>query len=140
MPSAPLRAAVERLLARPGARVADLRTADPPPQDGDPADARADEEQLSAECEALAAELARAWGEPGTLDLAPFLERSARGEPVPEPLLGLCGYVAELAVWPVGGRWFGLGVVPPGDTFPARLVAVVGAEGPPPFSSPGGAR
>ncbi|GAA2067800.1 hypothetical protein GCM10009801_15470 [Streptomyces albiaxialis] len=143
MSSVSLPAAVERLLARPGARVEDLRTASPPPEDPDAADARADEEEMYAECEALVAALARAWGEPGILDLAPFLERTVSGEPVPEPLTGLCGHVAELAVWPVGGRWFGLGVVPYGDMFPARLVAVLGAEGPPPLSppdAPGGAR
>ena len=138
MPPAPLPAAVERLLTLPGPRVADLQTAGPPPDldpDGDVADALAGEEALHAACAALTARLARVWGEPGTVDLGPFLERTVTGEPVPEPLGGLCGYVDELAAWPAGGRWFGLGVVAAGDTFPARLVAVLG-EGEPPLSLP----
>lgn len=79
-------------------------------------------DDFGAACQALIELLARRWGDPEPLDLAPYLMRSAEGGEVPPPLDALCGYVREVYGWRVGDRWIALGVGQGGASLPFRLV------------------
>ncbi|MFF3765434.1 hypothetical protein ACFYYR_15290 [Streptomyces sp. NPDC001922] len=83
-------------------------------------------DQFAAECEALVLLLSRRWGSPEHIDLGVHLERSAAGEPVPEPLLTLCGCATSVHVWWTGGRWIGIGVGQQARELPFQLVVAVG--------------
>ncbi|MEU5609805.1 hypothetical protein AB0H03_13910 [Streptomyces sparsogenes] len=86
------------------------------------------EEEFEAELEALVQVLSLRWGEPEVLDLTGHLERQAMGEPVPEPLASLCGYVGRVYGWRTGGRWIGLGIGQGDRELPLQLVAAIGEE------------
>ncbi|WP_107046776.1 hypothetical protein [Streptomyces albus] len=138
-------AAVDRLRARPlpagrggpsggaeggpGFHLADLRVSEEFWED-DGSRMREAEEQFAAECEALVVLLSRRWGEPRELDLTEHLIRSAEGEPVPEPLATLCGYVGVLHTWQAGDRWLAVGIGRQARELPLHLLAVVAEEDP----------
>ncbi|MFI0714863.1 hypothetical protein ACH4SK_30400 [Streptomyces inhibens] len=84
------------------------------------------EEEFDAELTALVQALSLRWGEPGILDLAPHLERMARGIPVRPPLDTLCGYVPRMHGWRVAGRWVGVGVGQGDRELPFQLLVAVG--------------
>ncbi|GAA2340256.1 hypothetical protein [Streptomyces cuspidosporus] len=86
------------------------------------------EEEFEAELEALVQVLSLRWGEPEVLDLVDHLERQAMGEPVPEPLASLCGYVGRVYGWRTGGRWIGLGIGQGDRELPLQLVAAIGEK------------
>ncbi|WP_039936519.1 hypothetical protein [Streptomyces himastatinicus] len=112
----------------PGFHVADLRVS----EDFWDADlTRVEEvlEEFEAELGVLVQVLTLRWGDPRVLDLADVLERSAMGEPVPPPLDDLCGYVPELYVWRVDGRWVGLGVGQGDRELPFQLLVAIGESG-----------
>ena len=128
-------ATIEALRARevpaqrrgPGLHVADLRVS----EDFWDADlTRVEEvlEEFEAELSVLVQVLTLRWGTPDVLDLMDVLERSAMGEPVPPPLDALCGYVPELYVWRLDGRWIGLGVGQGDRELPFQLVVAMGEE------------
>ncbi|MEU1806510.1 hypothetical protein [Streptomyces sp. NPDC019937] len=109
----------------PGCHVADLRVS----EDFWDADlTRVEEvlEEFEAELAVLVQVLTLRWGAPEVLDLSDALERSAMGEPVPPPLDTLCGYVPELHIWRVEGRWIGLGVGQGDRELPFQLVVAIG--------------
>ncbi|MEU4894209.1 hypothetical protein AB0B12_33630 [Streptomyces sp. NPDC044780] len=116
-----------RVAGGPGFHVADLRVS----EDFWDADlTRVEEvlEEFEAELSALVQVLTLRWGAPEVLDLTDALERSAMGEPVPPPLDTLCGYVPELHIWRVDGRWVGLGVGQGDRELPFQLLVAIGAE------------
>ncbi|WP_042412567.1 hypothetical protein [Streptacidiphilus anmyonensis] len=84
--------------------------------------------EFEAELAALAATLTARWGEPGAVDLLPFLRAGLEGEHVPEPLDLLSQYVGRMQVWtPRGGtRWLALAVGQWDKELPVELVAAVG--------------
>lgn len=112
----------------PGFHVADLRVS----EDFWDADlTRVEEvlEEFEAELGALVQVLTLRWGAPEVLDLTASLERSAMGEPVPPPLDTLCGYVPELRLWRLDGRWVGLGVGQGDRELPFQLLVAIGELG-----------
>ncbi|MBO3677835.1 hypothetical protein [Streptomyces sp. NEAU-YJ-81] len=122
------RAADGRVESGPGFHVADLRVS----EDFWDADlTRVEEvlEEFEAELSVLVQVLTLRWGAPDVLDLTDSLERSAMGEPVPPPLDTLCGYVPELSIWRVDGRWVGLGVGQGDRELPFQLLVAIGEEG-----------
>ncbi|MFE5120163.1 hypothetical protein [Streptomyces sp. NPDC056669] len=122
------RAADERVASGPGFHVADLRVS----EDFWDADlTRVEEvlEEFEAELSVLIQVLTLRWGAPDVLDLTDSLERSAMGEPVPAPLDTLCGYVPELSIWRLDGRWVGLGVGQGDRELPFQLLVAIGEEG-----------
>ncbi|MFE9388346.1 hypothetical protein [Streptomyces sp. NPDC006784] len=121
-------AALGRLQSDPAARTAVLRTADPH-SDGDPLELLEAEREVRADHEALIVLLSRQWGEPETVDLGPHLLAAAEGATLPEPERTVCWRVAELAVWPVGDRWMGVGLARHGEDIPLQLLAAAGERG-----------
>ncbi|MFE1931730.1 hypothetical protein ACFW95_15425 [Streptomyces sp. NPDC059474] len=122
------RATDGQVASGPGFHVADLRVS----EDFWDADlTRIEEvlEEFEAELSVLVQLLTLRWGAPDVLDLTDSLERSAMGEPVPPPLDTLCGYVPELCVWRVDGRWVGLGVGQGDRELPFQLLVAIGEEG-----------
>ncbi|MFD8163304.1 hypothetical protein [Streptomyces malaysiensis] len=116
------------VVSGPGFHVADLRVS----EDFWDADlTRVEEvlEEFEAELGALVQVLTLRWGAPEVLDLTDSLERSAMGEPVPPPLDTLCGYVPELSVWRLDGRWVGLGVGQGDRELPFQLLVAIGELG-----------
>lgn len=114
-----------RVESGPGFHVADLRVS----EDFWDADlTRVEEalEEFEAELSVLVQALTLRWGAPEVLDLTDHLERQAMGEPVPPPLDALCGYVPELHIWRVGGRWVGLGVGQGDRELPFQLLVAIG--------------
>ncbi|MEU1903958.1 hypothetical protein ACFV4E_06470 [Streptomyces hygroscopicus] len=122
------RAVDGRVASGPGFHVADLRASEDF-WDADPARVEEVLEEFEAELGALVQALTLRWGAPAVLDLTDSLERSAMGEPVPPPLDTLCGYVPELHIWHVDGRWVGLGVGQGGRELPFQLLVAIGEEG-----------
>ncbi|MCO8303770.1 hypothetical protein AB0B92_09045 [Streptomyces hygroscopicus] len=122
------RAVDGRVASGPGFHVADLRVSEDF-WDADPARVEEVLEEFEAEQGALVQALTLRWGAPAVLDLTDSLERSAMGEPVPPPLDALCGYVPELHIWHVDGRWVGLGVGQGGRELPFQLLVAIGEEG-----------
>ncbi|MGI5350925.1 hypothetical protein ACQEU8_22505 [Streptomyces sp. CA-250714] len=121
--------AIGRLHTEPGARVAELRTADPDP-DGDPVELLEAEREVRADHEALVVLLSQQWGEPRTVDLGGHLLAAAEGRVrLPEPERTLCWRVAELTVWTVEGRWIGVGLARRSEEIPLQLLAAVGEQG-----------
>ncbi|WP_432253806.1 hypothetical protein [Streptomyces sp. HNM1019] len=117
-----------RVESGPGFHIADLRVS----EDFWDADlSRVEEvlEEFEAELSALDRVLTSRWGAPDVLDLTDSPERSAMGDPVPPPLDTLCGYVPELRVWRVNGRWVGLGVGQGDRESPFQLLVAMGEEG-----------
>jgi hypothetical protein len=84
------------------------------------------EADFEAACEALVALLSRRWGDPEVHDLTGHLVRSAQGEPVPEPLSTLSGFVGVVHAWRVDGRWIGVGVGQQAGELPFQLVVGIG--------------
>ncbi|WP_030828782.1 hypothetical protein [Streptomyces hygroscopicus] len=122
------RAVDGRVASGPGFHVADLRVSEDF-WDADPARVEEVLEEFEAELGALVQALTLRWGAPAVLDLTDSLERSAMGEPVPPPLNTLCGYVPELHIWHVDGRWVGLGVGQGDRELPFQLLVAIGEEG-----------
>ncbi|MFK4274096.1 hypothetical protein, partial [Streptomyces milbemycinicus] len=122
------RAVDGRVASGPGFHVADLRVSEDF-WDADPARVEEVLEEFEAELGALVQALTLRWGAPAVLDLTDSLERSAMGEPVPPPLDTLCGYVPELHIWHVDGRWVGLGVGQGDRELPFQLLVAIGEEG-----------
>lgn len=86
------------------------------------------EEEFEAELRVLVQVLSLRWGDPEVLDLTDHLERQAMGEPVPEPLRSLCGYVGRVHGWRADGRWIGLGLGQGDRELPLQLVAAIGED------------
>ncbi|WP_405810892.1 hypothetical protein OG524_16995 [Streptomyces sp. NBC_01520] len=99
------------------------------------------EQEIEDEFSALATALTERWGEPGTVDLWPYLEESQEGAPAPEPMGQLCNLAGSMQVWRpspggpdaphvresrTGGRWIGLAVGQADPEFPIWLLAAVG--------------
>ncbi|MFI0772175.1 hypothetical protein ACH4TQ_46015 [Streptomyces sp. NPDC021218] len=122
------RAADGRVASGPGFHVADLRVSE---EFWDADLTRVEEvlEEFKAELSVLVQVLTLRWGAPDVLDLTDSLERSAMGEPVPPPLDTLCGYVPELSIWRLEGRWVGLGVGQGDRELPFQLLVAIGEEG-----------
>lgn len=122
-------AAVEALRARldaaggPGFHLADLAASDGC-HDPDEGLLPQWEDDVGAACESLVGALTTRYGMPPlTVDLGPYLERSALGEPVPAPLAALSGHADEAFTWRVGGHWIAIA-----DAAPHLLVAVAGTD------------
>ncbi|GAA2959460.1 hypothetical protein GCM10010518_52710 [Kitasatospora cinereorecta] len=88
------------------------------------------EQETEDEFGALATALTERWGEPGTVDLRPYLRE---GAPAPEPMGRLCNLAGGMQVWhpspdasQAGGRWLGPTVGQADPEFPVRLLAAVG--------------
>lgn len=86
-------------------------------------------DDFGAACQALVEILARRWGEPHTVDLAPYLARLDEGGTVPPPLGMLCGYLPEVYGWQVDDRWIAVGVGQWDGELPFQLVVAVGERG-----------
>jgi hypothetical protein len=84
-------------------------------------------DDYEAACQALIDILSGRWGAASeTLDLTPYLERSAfGGEPLPPVLEWLSGFAAEAYGWRIGGRWIGVAVGQRGEQLPWQLVAAI---------------
>ncbi|MBD0843652.1 MULTISPECIES: hypothetical protein [unclassified Streptomyces] len=82
---------------------------------------------------AIAERLTARWGEPSRWGTVTLVERSARGEPIPEPWAMLSALATELLTWkdPDTGRWVTMTVLD-GDTEPLpQVFAVVTTTDPP---------
>jgi hypothetical protein len=109
----------------PGFHVADLEVSeDFWEDDGSRRPVVADD--FGAACQALVEILARRWGDPRTVDLAPYQSVLREGGTVPPPLEMLCGYVPEVYGWQVGDRWIAVGVGQWDAGLPFQLVAAIG--------------
>ncbi|MCT2593962.1 hypothetical protein LHJ74_29325 [Streptomyces sp. N2-109] len=128
-------AAIDGLLAHPGPRAVDLLTSEAFWEDDGTARPEA-EAAFAADCEALVTWLSERWGEPAPLDLTGHLLRLLDGDPVPEPLAGICGHVRLLHLWRTGpgGRWLGVGIGRHGQEQPIQLVAATGDAASAPFT------
>ncbi|MEV4759249.1 hypothetical protein AB0J86_29705 [Micromonospora sp. NPDC049559] len=72
---------------------------------------------------AVAAALSARWGDPETVDLAPYLWGA---DPAPEPMGWLCQLGGAMDVWrPPGVRWVALAVGQADPEFPIELLAAV---------------
>ncbi|MEU6083726.1 hypothetical protein [Streptomyces sp. NPDC047108] len=91
---------------------------------------RDEREEFESELQVLVQVLTYRWGEPEHRSLDAHLERSAMGEPVPEPLCTLSAFVGEVHAWSVDGRWVALGISRDEPQPPQRvlLVAAIGGE------------
>lgn len=85
-------------------------------------------EEFESELQVLVQVLTYRWGVPERLGLDGHLERSAMGEPVPEPLRTLSAFVGEVHTWSVDGRWVALGISRDDPQAPqgVQLVAAIG--------------
>ncbi|HEY3479504.1 MAG TPA: hypothetical protein VGL02_11475 [Streptomyces sp.] len=86
-------------------------------------------EDFGAACQALVEILSRRWGDPRTLDLAPFQAVLDEGGTVPPPLEMLCGCLPEVYGWQVGERWIAVGVGQRDARLPFQLVVAMGERG-----------
>lgn len=111
----------------PGFHIADLRVSQDF-WDADLTEVAEALEDFEAELTALVQALSLRWGEPGMIDLAAHLERTAMGIPVRPPLDALCGYVPLMYGWRVAGRWVGVGVGQGDRELPFQLLVAVGEE------------
>ncbi|MFD6530179.1 hypothetical protein [Streptomyces sp. NPDC060184] len=89
------------------------------------------EEEIEAEFSAVATALTERWGEPGTIDLWPWLagdDEPEMASAAPEPLGQLCNLAGSMQVWHIPGttRWLGLTVGQADPEFPIWLLAAVG--------------
>ena len=89
------------------------------------------EEQYEADRDGVAALLTARWGPPEEVSLWSVLERSTRGEELPEPWSTLSCHTPYLTLWRVDGRWIGLGVSQWDKELPFQLLAVITEVDPP---------
>lgn len=122
-PAAPGRSALVE--SGPGFHIAGLRVSREF-WDADPAEVAEAAEEFEAELTALVRALSLRWGEPEVMDLAGYLERTARGIPVRPPLDTLCGYVPRMYGWRAQRRWIGVGVGQGDRELPFQLLVAVG--------------
>ncbi|HEY5836576.1 hypothetical protein [Streptomyces sp.] len=109
----------------PGFHLADLAVSEDL-GDIDPARRAEIEDDFGAACQALVELLARRWGDPEPLDLAPYLSRLVESGDVPPPLDRLCGLTAEVYGWRVADRWIAVGVGRGDAESPYELVLAIG--------------
>lgn len=82
------------------------------------------EAEIDAAFRALSAALTARWGEPGVVDLWPFLDGENEA---PEPMSRLCQLSGRMLVWrpPDAGRWVALAVGQADPEFPIQLLVAI---------------
>ncbi|MFJ6795482.1 hypothetical protein [Streptomyces sp. NPDC091268] len=98
--------------------------------DEDAAERVAQEEQVAAECDALAQRLTERWGEPDVFTLASLRLRS-EGEEAAEPWQEIGDTTRCVHLWRAGDRWVALYVSQWGADHSPQLMAAVTVIDPP---------
>ncbi|MCX4529083.1 MULTISPECIES: hypothetical protein [unclassified Streptomyces] len=98
--------------------------------DEDAADRIAEEEQVSAEFDALSLRLAERWGEADTFSLGSLALRPP-GEEVPQPWREIGDTSEQLNLWRAGDRWVALYEARWGTDHSPQLMAAVTVIDPP---------